>query len=426
MPTLLVDTPPPEQFHGQIGPELIILSVSVHRMVERLYTEMPVETADGLVMGRMGDFVVTTSEGERYPIPPAVFWGTYQIIGSAGNKLICRRLIHARSAWPVVSDSAEFDYGPGRGRVAAPRGAWIYRSDEDDYGLINASAKGRAHVIAGEAAEINGVEWDSRYGRLSLLLSVLPPVLTFLALLAYGATLRHEYALASTLLFSEGLLLLSGIAFSAWASRGRWHLKAAVVSGAEYARMFQILVRMLGQRPSERFPGMALWRAAQEDETNSLAVPPKDWRDLKDRLYDAFDRVQSSVARAHGAERLAQLGTWISVAIILFCVVHAALTHSGLSEFLTIWLPSAIAAFHASIWRHKLDRAVAEGREFLGELEFVRRELLALVPGEVVDLQDQRTADALRATLKVLCRSVAEFTQRRLSVSMGSNPPIPL
>jgi len=115
-------------FEGKLGPELIVLSVSIVRSAQRVDSEMIVETADGPVNARVGDFVITTDDGEHYPIPAFVFYGTYQILGAIGTRFVGRRLLHPRRAWEVLSDRAEFDYGPGRGKIAAPQGGWMYRS----------------------------------------------------------------------------------------------------------------------------------------------------------------------------------------------------------------------------------------------------------------------------------------------------------
>src|SRR5690349_19550962 len=136
MPTLVPSNPPSHLFKGKLGPELVVLSVSLVRTAQRAEIESVVETADGPVKARVGDFVLSTADGEQYPIPASIFYGAYQVLGSAGTRFVGRRLLHARRAWEVLSPDAEFDYGPGRGKIAAPKGGWIYRSDESDYGYI--------------------------------------------------------------------------------------------------------------------------------------------------------------------------------------------------------------------------------------------------------------------------------------------------
>src|SRR5262249_50476718 len=163
------------RFKGKPGPELIVLSTSIVRIAQRAKTEELVETADGPVRARVGDFIVTTADGERYPIPAFVFFGTYRVLGQVGARFVGQRLLYARRAWEILSDDAEFDYGPGRGKVAAPKGGWIYRSDEDDYGYINPDAKRKAHVAVGTVAELNTIDWEARFRRTAAIMSWLPP-----------------------------------------------------------------------------------------------------------------------------------------------------------------------------------------------------------------------------------------------------------
>src|ERR1700730_18261930 len=80
--------PPRHLFRGELGEELIVLSIPVVRIAERLGWETQIETADGFVTGRAGDFVITAASGERYPILASVFYGTYQILGSVGSRFV--------------------------------------------------------------------------------------------------------------------------------------------------------------------------------------------------------------------------------------------------------------------------------------------------------------------------------------------------
>src|SRR5258708_15495946 len=219
-------TPPAHLFRGELGAELIVLSLSVVRIAQRLETESEIETGDGAVGGREGDFVVTSSTGERYPILPSVFYGTYQVLGRVGSRFVGRRLLHARHAWPIESPHAEFDYGPGRGKVAAPRGGWVYRSDEDDYGIINAEAKGSAHIVVGPASALEGTNWESQFQRAVWLISLLPPAMTMIALFAYSSALRGDHLLSQVLLGVEAICLVLAVAAVWWIRKARWVLKS--------------------------------------------------------------------------------------------------------------------------------------------------------------------------------------------------------
>src|ERR1022692_554495 len=92
MTALPPSAPPPHLYKGELGPEMVVLSVSLVRVARRVETESVVETADGPVKARVGDVIVTTSEGEHYPIPSSVFFGAYQVLGGVGTRLVGRRL----------------------------------------------------------------------------------------------------------------------------------------------------------------------------------------------------------------------------------------------------------------------------------------------------------------------------------------------
>ena len=174
--------PPKHLYRGELGAEIVILSLSDIRIAQCLDREESIETADGPVTGRVGDFVVTAGT-ERYPIPATIYYGTYEVLGHAGLRFVGRRLLHARRAWPAISD-VEFDYGPGRGLVGAPKGAWVYQSDENDFGLINPDVQKQAHVVVGTATELAAQNWAERFRRTVSWIALLPPFLSLVALLA--------------------------------------------------------------------------------------------------------------------------------------------------------------------------------------------------------------------------------------------------
>jgi len=182
MQTIALTVPPDGVFTGERGSELVVLSVSIVRIAQRVQTGEVIETADGPVKARVGDFIIATAESERYPITPAIFLGTYQILGTVGRRFIGRRLLHPRRAWEVLTDHAECDYGADRGRVAAPKGGWFYHSDDNDYGYINPEAKRKAHVVVGTVSELNEIDWSSRLrlgaAILTWLLRILPKSIT--------------------------------------------------------------------------------------------------------------------------------------------------------------------------------------------------------------------------------------------------------
>ena len=90
MPILVPSAPPVDRFKGMLGPELVVLNVPIVRSAQRVDSEMIVETADGPVNARVGDFVVTTDDGEHYAIPSFVFYGTVSRSSSCSLRL-CER-----------------------------------------------------------------------------------------------------------------------------------------------------------------------------------------------------------------------------------------------------------------------------------------------------------------------------------------------
>jgi hypothetical protein len=418
-------TPPSDLYRGELGPELVVLSDSIVRIAQRVDADSEIETADGPVKGRVGDFVLTTAEGERYPIPASIFYGTYQLLGGIGNRFVGRRLLHARRAWEVQSDNAEFNYGPSRGKVAAPIGGWIYRSDEDDYGYINAEAKGKAHTIVGTASELEGARWHDRFHLVSQLMSFLPPAMTLIALIAYSTALNGHELVSEILLAIEGACLLLGIAVVWWIRKDRWVLKSALTSALEVAREFQGAVQLLGQTPSYLFPSMTLWRAAQGE--SGITMPsPAALSDLKMQVSKTFERVRQEITSHRATERHAGLLSWTAAAIVLGCIGYASWTHSLLSELLAIWLPSLAGAVHATVIRRQVARRIGAASEFLSVLAFVRAQLFALAPDDKLDANDARATQNLSATLSVLCRAVAEHTQHQLQFAAAEVLEVPV
>jgi len=415
------DALPAHIFHGKHGAEIVILSVSVVRVAERLEVASDIETADGVVKGRPGDFVITQANGERYPILASVFYGTYQILGRVGSRFIGRRLLHPRHAWPIESAYGELDYGPGRGKVAVARGGWIYRSDEDDYGLINADAKKLAHIEVGNTWALANKNWKRRFGWAAGLISIMPPMMTLIALLAFRAH-DHHLNLSEAFLEIEGVCLVLGVTGAWWIRKDKWVLKAAVANGTRIASEFQCIVESLGQKASEFFPSMALWRAAQTEDSPGIELSPEALRGVKDQVYAIHEEVQQEVERHRRAEKLALALSWVSVAAVLCCIYYA-LQGSPNSELLAIWLPSAVGAVHAWTWRRQISNRIGAGREFLSELAFVKSQLMHLTPDNQIS---RNTARDVIGVLRVLCRAAAEHTQRQMQFAIAEGPQIPV
>jgi len=432
MPKLVPSAPPTHRFKGELGPELVVLSVSIVRIAQRAGMEELVETADGPVRARVGDFIVTTADGERYPIPPFVFFGTYRVLGRVGARFVGRRLLHARRAWEVLSDDAEFDYhseldyGPGRGKVAAPKGGWIYRSDENDYGYINPDVKKKAHVVVGTVAELNSVDWEAQFRRAAAIMSWLPPAMTLIALLAYSIGLKGHQLASQILLGFEGILLATAVIAVWWIRKDRWVLKSALTSGADVATTFQGAAQLLGEKPSETFPDMTLWRAAQDDRAFTPTFLPDALSKLKSEVSKTYERVKKDVTRHHATEAVTTMASWLGAGLVLVCVAYAVWGHSLFSELLAIWLPSAVGAIHSNAVRRQIVGRITAGQEFVAELLFVRKQLSNLVPDNRLEPNDTQAVETMNATLRVLCRAAAEHSQYELQFALGEIVQVPM
>lgn len=413
---------PTPRFRGEISEELVAITVAEIRSARRLERQESIDAADGPVDGRVGDFVIQFGT-EHYPIRPEVFYGTYQIMGQVGLRYVGKRLLHERRAWEIVSNTAEYDYVQG-GTVAVDRGGWLYRSDDDDFGLINAKAKRRSHIEIGTSRDYDRGKWKERFERAVFWLSLLPPALAFLALVAFA--IHDEYPrITQVLLGGESLGLAIGV-YAVWRIRkSRWALRAALDAGTEVARDFQGAVQLLGQSPSQSFPSMALWRAAQRDDILHPNLTADGLRKLKEQIYTTQDRINNYVKSYHASESMAERISWVSAVLVLGLILVAMLSHTEIFELLAIWLPSVVGAVNASAWRRQLIRRANVGRDFLSELHFVRVRLLHLAPKDDSVPNGAHEEEAL-AAIRSLCRATAEYTQHQLWFALAEDPHVPV
>jgi hypothetical protein len=425
MQELSGDPPPQDSYTGKLGDQLVVLSLSELRIAEYLDSQTTLPTADGQVVGRPGDFVIT-ADHERYPILGSVFYGTYQVVDRVGSYFVGNRLHHVRFAWPALSH-VEFNYGPERGKVSGPKDSWIYQSDEADWGLINADAKGRAHVVVGTVKELEHVNWEGRFRQSALAISALPPVLSLVAVFAVSNFVREmgpdwpHYFLAG-----EAALLVAGVGATWWMRSRRWALKTAVRSGMRIARDFQIAVRLMGHRPSSKFPGMALWRSAQSDEPLPDVISLHDIGLLKAQIYRTYDEVQEEMHRYHITEVAAESLSWIAAAAVLLCIVFSIQAKSEWSELLAIWLPSVVGAVHAYVWRRQFVRRLSAGKQLLTHLGFAKAQILSLISNPKIEGKDSEERGRLLATIRMLCRVTAEHTQWQLRFAIAEDPNLPV
>ena len=415
---------------GDLDEPIYVLSLADVRDAEILTEQTVFDTADGQVIGRPGDIAVTAYGGERYPIQSEVFYGTYEVIGQVGHRLVAKRMIHVRQAWPITSPDAEFDYGDTRGKVAVARGGWLYQSDDADFGLINPIVNQKGHAVVGAIAKIQKEQRERRFNVASTTLVFLPPVLALLALLALVATLHQQSPwLPIALLAFETMLLLGG-AFSVWwMRRARWAMKAAVGTGLSMARAFQPVVKLLGQRTSTDFPQMALWRAGQVSDpahrqyddalTNSLTA------EIGAKLGKTLEEMRSEVKRNHRNEQTANIGALIAVvAVVTSNLWLIFVSHETSLELLAIWLPSLIGALHVSNYRKHGNQHLSLLLETIPQLRFVQQRLLSLSLPQAPHNDDQSVSR--NAALRLLCRVIGRYCQEEVRFALAQEPRLPV
>lgn len=421
-----IQRPTERLLSGEVGPPLVVISRSEIRTAEALERPAAFETRDGYVEGRAGDIAITMRSGERFPILADVFYGTYEVIGRVGNRMVVRRLTHERRAWPVVSDHAEFDYGDDRGAVSVAVDGWLYQSDDSDFGIINADVKLESHVVVGPLDRVEAAEWAKRFRSGATLLAFMPALLSLLALLALADVGKHRVAF----LVAETALLVCGSAGALWMKRDRWSQRAAVVSAVRIAREFQVAVELLGHKPSLLFPGVTLWRAAQgpdaeraglghePDAATSTALRAR----LAQTVAATLVSIRNEIGRYARTEHAARGATLAAILAIIACNL-VLLTHDHIEavELLSVWLPSLVGALHAFNARRQVVERLAALGEFAGQLKFVSDQLFALVPRHAQPAS-KAVADDFRITLKLLCRIVGQHSQRLFGYALAEEP----
>lgn len=422
--------------HGSHGEALVVLSRPEIRQAQRVAQAAPLMTADGRVTSRPGD-VRIRANNEEYPIKAEVFYGTYEVLGSVGEEMIVRRLMHTRRAWPITSDDAIFSYGPGRGDVAIARGGWMYQSDNDDLGVINSDAHRRSHAVVGPECEQAAGNWTSLFRFAATALTFLPALLTALGLAAFVAyAVWHDHSLSKALLALETILLLAGAGLLYWMRRQRWMLRAAVQEGSRLELAFQCAVRLLGHRASDEFPGMALWRAAQSPQEGLADLhlsrnDPEVDADLT-LLKSTLGKERAALLHEfHAHHRTEQVAMWAGLAsLALICTFNAwlvFLSHSVSLEVMVVWLPSLIAALHAHNHRRQVTQRASGTGDLLAELQFVSERILADSAGGSASLHaDAQARSRLAAALAVLCKTIGVHTQARWRFALAAHPQLPV
>jgi hypothetical protein len=399
------------------------------RLAADVEQETVFHTNDGDVIGRPGERDIAITQGdETYPVPSRVFYGTYEVIGKTGPRMIARRLIHVRIAREIVSASAEYDYGTAPGVVSVSRGGWLYQSDDNDEGLINAEKKHVGHVEVGPIEEVERGLWRSRFELVNLLLTFLPPILTALALISLSAKTVAP-SLANAVSALETTLLFLGLAVAVWMRTRRWALKAAVRAGVNVATKYQLVAQILGEPGSRQFPQMTLWRAAQtpaRKDPGALysAQNAERFRTLREYLAETLDDIGSEIRRDLRIERIGEIGELASVLLAvggnLWLIFVPQL---DTIELVSLWLPSLIGALHAIRSHRRTGERIPLLNAVFKQLAFARTQLQALAEWNH-DEPAQKSAQR-EAVLRFVCKVVGQYCQSELQLATSQQPEIP-
>lgn len=433
MQTIQVNHLKQKLISGADSPEtLVILTLPEIRNAEILHASKTFNTADGDVVGRHGDVAVTAYGHEQYPILDSVFYGTYEIIGSVGARLVARRLIHARHAWVIISEGAEFNYGEGRGTVGVLKDSWRYQSDDDDFGVINAGVKDKAHAIVGTKESIEQIDWERLFRLSTTALAFLPTFLTLLALVAFAMMQSGLVWASSCFIFIETILLIIGAGYVYYMRKNRFELRAAVRSGVRLAKDFQVSVELLGHRSSFEFPSMSLWRAAQMPSPTLAEIEtPAGWTELvkklKNQLHATQDTILYQLKRHEAEEQIAKWGSIVAVIAIICCNAYLlCVDHSIKTELFAIWLPSLVGALHAFNSRRQVGQRIDALQELSAELKFLQHQLLRFVRVETAAPPDAMPIEDFKATVRLLCKVVGQYTQRQMRFALAETPDLPV
>lgn len=404
-----------------LGDELVVLGVSEIRIAERADRDQVIETADGPVRARPGDFIVSMPSGERYPIQACIFFGGYEILSVVGRWFVGRRLRTARRAWPVTAPAIELDYGTDRGIVSASCGAWVYQSDEQDFGVINEDAYSATYEVVGAAAELTRCDWHARFARLTTAVILMPSLLIGISLLALTFPM-----IGTALLVVEAVLLLVGVGAVWWSRRAKWSLKAAVVAGRQIARDCQVAVAALGSPVSDRFPIVALWRAAQDTASGPAQLTPENLRNVKNMIDRWREYIRHESERHHRAESIVEALPWAAAILMLICMCWVLVTHDVDVKLFSIWLPSVVSTAHAWHWHGQVSQRAQAAIDMARMLRFVKTRLTALAPHDEIDPADAVREGEVIAALRMLCLCAAQHSLRELSLAAAEEAHVPV
>jgi hypothetical protein len=403
------------------------------RLAEVIERETLFHTNDGDVIGRPGERDIAITQGdETYPIPSRIFFGTYEVIGKTGTRMIARRLIHVRIAREVVSASVEYDYGTAAGVVAVDRGGWLYQSDDDDEGLINKKKKHVGHFEVGPVEQVERVSWSRRFEQMNMFLTFLPPILTALALVSFSLAGGSDTDTGSWKDAASGLettLLFLGLGVGLWMRARRWALKAAVRAGVQVATRYQLVAQILGEPGSRQFPQMALWRAGQAAAGKDPGAlyseqNAKRFETLREYLAETQEDIGTAIRRDLRIERMGEVAEVLSILLAVGGNLWLMVVPEARPvELVSLWLPSLIGALHAVRSHRRTAERLPLLHMLFKQLEFVRAQLLTFAEWRA-DEPAQRSA-AREAVLRFVCKVIGQYCQSELQLATSQRPEMP-
>jgi hypothetical protein len=107
-----------------------------------------IQTREGSVQARAGDYVLTGVEGEVWPIPAKKFFATYEVAGTA----ICRKrpieVLAMQMDRPFIVKVSWQDSA-----LSGEAGDWLVQYGEQSYGVVGESIFAKTYDVVGVSNE---------------------------------------------------------------------------------------------------------------------------------------------------------------------------------------------------------------------------------------------------------------------------------
>ncbi len=111
--------------------------------------------------------------------------------------------------------------------------------------------------------------------------------------------------------------------------------------------------------------------------------------------------------------------------MVLACLGLTALTHHVGFKLVAIGLPLLVGAVHAWTWRCRSAQRLATGVDMLSDLRFARSRLVSLAPDDTV-APSAAGQEEIAAVIRMVCRVVAQHTQRELQFTATERASVPV